>query len=84
MGGAMVQNDGIRRMKILGRVFLFGGLGSAIILGTFLLLGLSFESRSLNLLTWEVNFLPLAFLVMLLGGLFWIGAWLIEGFLVRR
>jgi len=84
MGGVMIQNDGIRRMKVLGRLFLFGGLGSAIILGSFLLLALRFESRNLNLLTWQVDFLPLAFLVMLLGGLFWVGAWLIEGFLARR
>jgi hypothetical protein len=39
----MIQNDGIRRMKVLGRLFLFGGLGSAIILGSFLLLALRFS-----------------------------------------
>ncbi len=72
----MVANEGVRRLRALGKLLLLGGFGSAIIL-----------AGSLYLLPSQV--LPLILLVytvplMLLGAAIWIGAWVLEGFLARQ
>jgi hypothetical protein len=74
----MVANEGVRRLKLLGRLLFLGGFGSAMILGGAFLLGLR-VIRPVPLL--PPMLLPFTFPLMLLGGVLWVGGWVLEGFL---
>ena len=77
----MAAHEGIRRIKVLGRLFVLGGIGSAVILGGSLLLG---AFGRVEPSASSVVLLPLTVPLILVGGALWILAWVLEGFLSRE
>jgi hypothetical protein len=69
----MAADEGVRRVKLLGRTMTIGGIGSAVILFAFftILRGSNFG----------INLLPLVVVLGLIGGALWILGWVLEGFL---
>jgi hypothetical protein len=78
-GGFMAANEGVRRVKLLAKTLFFGGVGSAIILLSSMLL-----AQYMHLSSRLPVFLPLAFLLTVLGIVLWVVGWLLEGFFMRQ
>ena len=73
----MVANEGARRIKTIGKTLALGGLASAVVLAVCMK-ALKVPSLSATPL------LPFIFLILVAGGVFWVGGWVLEGFLGSR
>jgi hypothetical protein len=77
----MAAYEGIRRIKMLGKLFVFGGIGSAVILGGSLVVT---GFTRVPLIASPGILLPLTIPMILLGGALWILGWILEGFFIRE
>jgi hypothetical protein len=75
----MAADEGVRRLKLLGKLFFFGGCGSAIILLSSMMIAVALHTP-----IWVPSLLPLTFPIIAAGIVLWILGWVLEGFLTRQ
>jgi len=73
----MAANEGVRRIKMIGRTLAISSLASAVVLAVCMK---ALKVSSLG----ATPLLPFIFLLLAAGGVFWVGGWVLEGFFGAR
>ncbi len=73
----MAANEGVKRIKTIGRTLVLGGAVSALVLAVCMEVLRVYSLAATPLL-------PLVFFLLLAGGMIWVGGWVLEGFFGAR